>query len=146
VRIGPFDQLINYFTHRDASLPCIWGQNCADEFIAIDASGYVAQCDCWVTSYPDSRFGNILECDSLSDLLRSSAARRHFSERPVKLMQGDCIECDYLALCHGGCPVRTYSMRRTLLEKDPYCELYKTLFRHMENRANQLASAVALSH
>jgi radical SAM protein with 4Fe4S-binding SPASM domain len=142
VRIGPFDELLNYFTHRDALLPCIWGQNCADELIAIDARGHVAQCDCWVTSYPDYRFGSILECDSLSELLNSSGARQRFVERPVKLMQGDCIQCDYLTLCHGGCPVRTYSMHRTLFEKDPYCHLYKTLFRHLENRASQHLAGV----
>jgi radical SAM protein with 4Fe4S-binding SPASM domain len=132
VRIGPFDQLMNYFMERTACLPCIWGKNCADELIAIDGRGNVAQCDCWVTSYPDYVFGNILECDSLSELLRNSTARRQFSERPIKLMQGDCIHCDYLALCHGGCPVRTYSTRQSLFEKDPYCHLYKSLFRHME--------------
>jgi radical SAM protein with 4Fe4S-binding SPASM domain len=138
VRVGPFDQLVNYFLHRDASLPCIWGRNCADEFFAIDARGNVAQCDCWVTSYPDYWFGNILECDSLAELLGSSRARRLFSERPVQLMRGDCIECEYLALCHGGCPVRTYSMHGTLFEKDPYCGLYKGLFQHLETRATQL--------
>ena len=143
VRIGPFDELLNYFTHRDASLPCIWGQNCADEFISIDARGYVAQCDCWVTSYPDYYFGNIFECDSLSDLLSSSRARQRFYERPVKLMQRYCIECDYLTLCHGGCPVRTYTVHHSLFEKDPYCYLYKTLFRHMEKCATQLSAAVA---
>ena len=138
VRIGPFDQLLNYFTHRDALLPCIWGQNCADEFISIDARGHVAQCDCWVTSYPDHHFGNIFECHSLSELLTDSPARQRFRERPVKLMQGDCIECDYLTLCHGGCPVRTYTVNGSLFEKDPYCHLYKSLFQHMEQRAAQL--------
>jgi uncharacterized protein len=143
VRIGPFDQLMNYFMDRDACLPCVWGRNCADELIAIDARGNVAQCDCWVTSYPDYRFGNIFECDSLSELLRNSPARRQFFERPIKLMQGDCIECDYLALCHGGCPVRTYSVHQSLFEKDPYCHIYKSLFRHMERRATQLVGTVA---
>lgn len=139
VRIGPFDELLNLFSHRDALLPCIWGQNCADEVIAIDARGYVAQCDCWVTSYPDQCYGNILEDGSLSELLSNSPARRRFDQRPVQLMQGDCIHCDYLGLCHGGCPVRTYSMHQTLFEKDPYCHLYKTIFRHMEDRATRVA-------
>ena len=146
VRIGPFDELLNYFTHRDACLPCIWGQNCTDEFISIDARGYVAQCDCWVTSYPDYTFGNIFHCDSLSELLGHSRARQRFYERPVKLMQGDCIQCDYLTLCHGGCPVRTYTVHRTLFEKDPYCHLYKTLFRHIEKRATQLADIGAVAN
>jgi len=143
VRIGPFDELMNYFMARHACLPCIWGQNCADELMAVDARGDVAQCDCWVISYPDYRFGNIFECDSLSELLRNSTARRRFSERPIKLMQGDCIKCDYLALCHGGCPVRTYSVHQSLFEKDPYCHLYKSLFRHMERRVARVDRTIA---
>ncbi|MGB5831766.1 MAG: SPASM domain-containing protein, partial [Thiohalocapsa sp.] len=143
VRIGPFDQLMNYFTDRDVCLPCIWGQNCADELIAIDARGHVALCDCWVTSYPDYRFGNIFENNSLSELLSNSAAHKRFAERPIKLMQGDCIDCDYLALCHGGCPVRTYSVHKSLFEKDPHCHLYKSLFRHMEGRALPATGTVA---
>lgn len=138
VRIGPFDELLNYFTHRDACLPCIWGRNCADEFISIDARGYVAQCDCWVTSYPEYYFGNILECGSLTELLRSSPARAKFTERPVRMMQMECIECDYLTLCHGGCPVRTFTVRGTMFEKDPYCHLYKSIFPHMEQAACRL--------
>jgi sulfatase maturation enzyme AslB (radical SAM superfamily) len=81
----------------------------------------------------------------LSELLRDSHARRRFTERPVQLMQRDCIDCDYLALCHGGCPVRTYSVRGTLFEKDPYCELYKKLFRHIEDHATRLAGSGAMS-
>lgn len=139
IRIGPFDELLNYFSHRDTCLPCIWGQNCADEMVSIDARGYVAQCDCWVTSYPDYHFGNIFQCDSFAELLADSHRRRDFYARPVKLIERDCIECDYLALCHGGCPVRTYTLRHTLFEKDPYCALYKALFGHMQAKAAELA-------
>ena len=32
-------------------------------------------------------------------------------------------------------------MRHTLLEKDPYCQLYKSLFRHTETVAARLAGA-----
>lgn len=139
VSVGPFDQLLNYFSHRDAVLPCIWQDNCANHIVAIDARGYVAQCDCWVTSYPEYYYGNIFESASLGDLLHDSKARRQFNERPIKLMQKDCIECDYLSLCHGGCPVRTYTVHRSLFEKDPYCHLYKSLFRKMEQAAARLA-------
>ena len=143
VSVGPFDELLNYFTHKDACLPCIWGQNCSDEFISIDALGNVAQCDCWVTSYPEYFFGNIFECDSLTELLRTSQARQRFQERPVKLMAQDCIHCDYLSLCHGGCPVRAFTVSGNLFEKDPYCALYKALFRHLEQRAPQIVSPPA---
>jgi uncharacterized protein len=139
VTVGPFDELFNTFTHREACLPCIWGQNCADEMVSIDAKGNVAQCDCWVTSYPEYVYGNIFEQNSFGELLAQSRARQEFYARPVSLIEGDCLTCDYLALCHGGCPVRTYTVEQTLFAKDPYCELYKALFQHLENRATQHA-------
>jgi radical SAM protein with 4Fe4S-binding SPASM domain len=140
VRLGPVDELLKYFTHQNACLPCIWRQNCADEIVSIDARGYVAQCDCWVTSYPEYYYGNIFESNSLSELLQKSKARQDFYDRPMALVQQqDCLECDYLSLCHGGCPVRTYTFRGTLFDKDPYCSLYKVLFKHMEEMAAQVA-------
>ncbi len=139
VSLNPIDELIKHFLSEPNSLPCIWQSNCADEFISIDARGYVAQCDCWVTSYPEYFFGNIFEHESLGELLRTSPARREFIERPAVIIDQGCIECDYLSICHGGCPVRTYTKKHTLNEKDPYCSFYKALFRHTERAATQLA-------
>ena len=42
VKLGPLDQLLRHFTGEGACLPCIWRQNCADEFVSIDARGHVA--------------------------------------------------------------------------------------------------------
>ena len=121
VSVGPIDELVKTFTDGSGCLPCIWQANCADEFISIDARGFVAQCDCWVTSYPDYFFGNIYEAESLTRMLAESPARRKFVERPARVIPNDCIDCDYLAMCHGGCPVRTYTFRGSMFEKDPYC-------------------------
>lgn len=136
VRVGPFDKLMDYFIHGNRSLLCIWRENCARDFMCIDPAGNVAQCDCWVTSYPQYRYGNILRSGSLDDLLMESSARRSFQKRPGILAQTQgCIECDYLHLCHGGCPVRTYTFHGDLMKKDPYCELYRRLFSAVENHA-----------
>lgn len=140
VRIGPFDRLLDYFITGHKDLPCIWSDNCVNEFICTDPRGYVSQCDCWAASYPEFRFGNIFESDSLADLLRESEARKSLQSRPGLLIQReDCIECEYLTLCHGGCPIRTYTVYGTLAGKDPYCSLYKSLFKAMEETAAQLA-------
>ena len=144
VRVGPVDELVQQFIGGNACLPCIWQKNCADQFIAIDARGFVAQCDCWVTSYPEYFFGNIFECDNLTDMLKQSPARQQFLARPTVNIQQDCLECDYLSICHGGCPVRTYTFSGTLFEKDPYCHLYKSLFRHVEDVAATIAQGRAL--
>jgi uncharacterized protein len=129
VALGPFDALIDHFTGRPARLPCIWKENCSNQFISVDAKGSVAQCDCWVTSYPESFFGNIFREPDLTRMLRTSPARRDFVERPKRLVEDeDCLSCRFLSICHGGCPVRTYSALGTMMAKDPYCQVYKAVF------------------
>ncbi|GAK53183.1 radical SAM domain protein [Candidatus Moduliflexus flocculans] len=142
VKLGPFYELLHYFQGDDACILCIWRENCADEFLCIDARGNVAQCDCWVTSYPDYWFGNIFTANSLSELIRTSPARQRFLKRPEHLIQHeDCLDCKYLTVCHGGCPIRTFTTYQDLLRKDPNCQLYKALFQCMEELAASRYSA-----
>jgi uncharacterized protein len=140
VSLGPFDALIDHFIGRPARLPCIWKENCSNQFISIDSKGTVAQCDCWVTSYPETFFGNIFREPDLTHMLRTSPARRQFVERPKHLVEHeDCLSCRYLSICHGGCPVRTYSALGTMMAKDPYCEVYKAVFGRAETHARTLS-------
>jgi radical SAM protein with 4Fe4S-binding SPASM domain len=141
VNISPMDQLIRHFSNEPHVLPCIWQANCADEFFSIDARGNVAQCDCWVTSYPGYFYGNIFETDRLFDLLLKSPARTEFLDRPAAIIDKGCIECEYLSICHGGCPVRTYTQKQSLIEKDPFCSLYKAMFRKAESVASNFAQS-----
>ena len=143
VSVGPIDELVKTFTDGSGCLPCIWQSNCADEFISIDARGFVAQCDCWVTSYPEYFFGNIYKEPSLKTMLAESSARKKFVERPAAVIPQDCIECDYLAMCHGGCPVRTFTFSGSMFEKDPYCEVYLAMFRKAEDVAAKLSGVRA---
>jgi uncharacterized protein len=139
VSLGPFDALIDHFIGRPARLPCIWKENCSNQFISVDAKGTVAQCDCWVTSYPEYFFGNMFREPDLTRMLQTSRARRDFVDRPRHLMEHeDCLACRYLSICHGGCPVRTYSARGTLLAKDPYCEVYKVVFARAETHGQEI--------
>ncbi len=141
VRISPFEQLLNYFLDREQHLLCIWGENCANEFFCVDPLGNLSQCDCWAASYPAFHFGNLLEPGGLGALLTNTPARNRFLERPAALMAvEDCLDCAYLALCHGGCPVRAYTMNHDIRTKDPYCPTYKALFSRMEQVAAHLAA------
>jgi radical SAM protein with 4Fe4S-binding SPASM domain len=146
VSLGPFDALIKHFTGRPARLPCIWKENCSNQFVSINSKGTVAQCDCWVTSYPEYYFGNVLSEPDLTRMLRTSPARREFVDRPQHLVEvEDCLSCRYLSICHGGCPVRTYSAFGTLLSKDPYCEVYKAIFARAEFHGRKISWDLALS-
>lgn len=129
VKLGPFAELVEHFSGRPAQLPCIWQPNCANEFLAVDARGQTALCDCWVTSYPQHSFGNAFAAGSLSEMLGASPARERFLERPQRLVEAeDCRTCPWLSMCHGGCPVRTFTALGTILAKDPYCQVYQALF------------------
>lgn len=143
VRVGPFDELLSWFLDTPAVLPCLWSADCARQILCIDPRGQVAQCDCWVTSYPDHWFGNLFAAASLTGLLADNPVRARFHQRPMALVARDCIDCDYLALCHGGCPVRAFSVHGSLFEKDPYCALYRSLFGHMAQAAARLAGLTA---
>lgn len=142
VRLGPIDELFNHFAGRMATLPCIWQQNCTDNFVSIDARGHVAQCDCWVTSYPEYRFGNVFGAKSFSQVMKESKSRRRFVDRPEAMIEHEtCAACDYLSICHGGCPVRAHSITGEFFVKDPYCEVYKALFSRVEKLATERSRA-----
>jgi len=140
IDISPFAEFLEYFVNDNyAGRGCVWGMNCADHFLCIDPMGNVSQCDCWVASCPEFWFGNIFSDLSLSKIVQSPA-RRRIKDRPVKLIQnGDCVDCDYLALCHGGCPIRAYSTYGDPARKDPYCETYKVLFTYTNKVAGELS-------
>lgn len=140
VRLGPFDELLKVFTGRDAVLPCMWRPSCPHDLVSIDPEGNVAQCDCWVTSYPDHHYGNLFRDGPLRDLLARSTARRAILARPVELVAASsCRECEYLAICHGGCPIRALAASGRLTGPDPYCETYRRLFAHIETRVRDTA-------
>ncbi len=140
IKVGPSSELLCAFLGRDARLPCFWQDNCAHGFVCIDPEGNVSQCDCWVASYHDMRFGNILNGTPLAVVLEQSPVRKEFLYRPgILVAQTDCIQCEHLAVCHGGCPVRAFTTYGRLTAKDPYCEAYKMLFTHVKQAAARIA-------
>jgi radical SAM protein with 4Fe4S-binding SPASM domain len=121
VKLGPFDELLEYFSGGPATLPCFWRENCARE----------------VVSYPKHRFGNILGEETLAQLLQRSPARERLLRRPSELVRReDCIWCEHLGICHGGCPIRAFTCRGQLNEKDPYCDTYRMVFDYIRGIAS----------
>ena len=136
VKLGPFDELRNWFAGGEATLPCMWRPSCPHDHVSIDPDGNVAQCDCWVSSYPSHHYGNLFRDASLSELLTRSTARSTMLSRPVQLVaKPPCRDCEYLAVCHGGCAIRALTMAGQLTSPDPYCESYRLLFAHFESLA-----------
>lgn len=138
VSISPFDEAVRYFQTGENRLACSWAENCANIFLAVGPKGDVGQCECWVSSYPNHMFGNILSCRDITDIM-SSPMRKQFLDRPLRLMEDeDCAECEFLNICHGGCPIHAYSATGNLFVKDPNCKSMKTLFSLARNAAIEL--------
>jgi radical SAM protein with 4Fe4S-binding SPASM domain len=134
VKLGPFDVLHNWFAGREGTLPCMWRPSCPHDLVSIDPEGNVAQCDCWVSSYPGHHYGNLFRDGSLSELLARSMARSTLLARPVQLVaEAPCRDCEYLAVCHGGCAIRALTMSGRPTSRDPYCDSYRMLFAHLES-------------
>jgi radical SAM protein with 4Fe4S-binding SPASM domain len=142
VALRPSIELLNHYLGRGCQLPCFWQDNCSNGFVCVDPEGNVSQCDCWAASYPGMRFGNIFGDLTLASILEQSSARGEFMDRPGRLVESsDCLECEHLSLCHGGCPVRAFSTYGRLDAKDPYCESYKMLFEHLKGVAVRVAES-----
>jgi uncharacterized protein len=138
VSITPFDELIHYFRSGENRLSCSFRENCANTFIGIDPKGNVGQCEGFVASYPEYVFGNILKREDLADIM-NGPERKQLLQRPLRLMEGeDCSECQYLTLCHGGCPLRAYATTGSIFSKEPNCKSQKALFGLAKNAAIEL--------
>lgn len=125
--ISPFALLHARVKSGRGRLPCIWSNNCAEQFFCLAPGGAVGQCDCWVCGYREFDFGNINHGDI--DRCLSSRNRQRFRERSLVLLENTvCGECAHWSICHGGCPARAYAFTGNLHTPDPYCEVYKTLF------------------
>jgi uncharacterized protein len=138
VSISPFDQLIQYFQSGENNLSCSFRENCADIFIGIDPKGKVSQCEGFTACYPEYVFGNILICEDMADIM-NGPIRKQLLERPTRLLEEeDCWECEYVAICHGGCPVHAYGTTGNLFAKDPDCKSRKALFSLARNAAIEI--------
>jgi sulfatase maturation enzyme AslB (radical SAM superfamily) len=77
-------------------------------------------------------------------VLQKSEARMRFQAKPEVLPEvlterGTYLGCDYLSICHGGCPVRNYSITGNFFVKEPYYQVYKAIFSTMEEIAAKTA-------
>jgi uncharacterized protein len=138
ISIAPFGELIHYFRTGENSLSCCFRENCSDTFIGISPKGDVAQCEGFAASYPEYVFGNILTCEDMAHMM-NGPIRKQFLDRPIRLLeQEDCWECEFLALCHGGCPVHAYGTTGSIFRKEPNCKSHKTLFSLARNGAIEI--------
>ncbi len=137
ITIAPFQSIAERMvTGEGARVPCFFCSNCVHGFFCLGPTGEVGQCDCWISSYPEKGFGNVLDCESM-DTIFQSPNRLELANRVSTLIRsGECVGCAYFALCSAGCPVRAMSVYGSPHHKDPYCDTYKSVFAAIEERVH----------
>lgn len=130
--LQPFSNLQRFFSGQEnARLPCVWGRQCAQDFLSVGPDGTVGLCDCWVLSYPDMCYGNILE-QPLEEIM-SGPVRSRFRARLSGILQTECGRCEFLGCCFGGCPIRALTFTGALEKPDGYCGVYRSLFKRVRD-------------
>ncbi|MDD3544691.1 MAG: radical SAM protein [Kiritimatiellae bacterium] len=117
-KIDPFQTLVQCIIEKDTNgLVCVDSGICAHTHASISLDGRIAQCgrsDDWdVMSY-----GNIREC-SLLDAFESPL-RLEMKERYGSLRAGECSDCRFWDICHGGCPLDSLQSRGHFKARSPW--------------------------
>jgi uncharacterized protein len=128
LNLNPFFALENRINNNNGRLPCVWAHNCANFIMAVGPDGEIGQCDCWVSTHKEFDYG-VLGVDGPGSIW-NSANRDKFVERPERMIQDpECSECEYWAICFGGCPIRALAFSGDIYSRDYYCPAYKRIFR-----------------
>lgn len=119
---------------------CIHAPTCGSA-LAIEHNGDVHSCDHFVE--PDYKLGNIAETHML-DLVASPQQQQFGIDKQSKLTQ-QCLDCDVLSLCNGGCPKDRFV---NSLDGEPghnyLCAGYKSFFDHVNPAMQTMAQLVRI--
>lgn len=132
------DLLMMYVGHPCPS--CISRPTCGD-YLLVEHNGDVYPCDFFVED--EWRLGNLLETP-----LRELALSDKFLEfRLAKGQHGaQCDACQWLHLCHGGCPRHRLTGLGTVKGPCYFCESYRMLFEHADVRLSEMAEELKRTH
>lgn len=100
---------------------CHFADKCGTAGI-IEHNGDVYACDHFV--YPAYKIGNVME-DDLSEIFNSKK-QLAFGNEKQKSLSNECMSCEVLRLCNGGCPKYRFENGQNYL-----CKAYKKFFNHL---------------
>jgi uncharacterized protein len=102
---------------------CCYAERCANAHV-LEFNGDLYACDHFV--FPEWRIGNIMD-RPLADLVRDDKLEE-FARLKTDL-PAVCRDCEYLPLCHGGCPKHHVPIGTDPDRVNHFCEGYKLFFR-----------------
>jgi uncharacterized protein len=131
-----FDNMVNVYVHRDAEL-CLHRKTCPKTLI-LEQNGDAYPCDFYLS--PEWKIGNI-GTDSLRDIMNHPLYERFLQKKPD--LPDKCRSCEWLELCHGGCPRnRGWNEETGQQQTDYFCRSYKQVYAYAHDRMKQLSDTL----
>lgn len=131
-----FDEALRPFCGRPHAL-CVHRERCGD-VLALERDGSLYACDHFVD--PGHRLGSILE-RGLAELAAGPGLAA-FGEAKRSSLAPDCLACEHLASCNGGCPKdRIVPAPGGFISY--LCPAYREFFSHAAPELEQLAAHLA---
>jgi len=111
-------------TCEQPSQICVFSPTCGSDF-ALESNGDIYACDHYV--FAEFKLGNIHEI-SIKEI-NQSKENQEFGLSKQQTLSKDCLNCEYLNLCNGGCPKHRFSLSSSMKPEQNYlCFGYKTFF------------------
>ena len=117
------DNALHTLIYGNAAM-CCHARSCANGHV-MEFNGDLYACDHFV--YREWLIGNIME-RPLEQLVRD-ARLAEFARLKTNL-PGACRQCEFLTMCHAGCPKHHMPIGTADLRLNYFCEGYKLFFRH----------------
>ena len=129
--VRAFDAILQSYLGLPNDL-CVYADRC-NAGIVVEHNGDTYPCDFYVSD--GHRLGNVLE-----EPLERIAAKPDLAVFAARkqLLPAECQSCEWLRLCHGGCPRNRFRDQGAAPEY--FCESHRRLFAHADERLRALAA------
>ncbi|MDP5274821.1 anaerobic sulfatase maturase [Chengkuizengella axinellae] len=133
--IRVFDNLLTHHMNHPPEL-CIHQESCPKTLV-IESNGDVYPCDFYM--HESFKLGNVDE-DSLSAILTHPKYAEFLDLKST--LPETCRSCEYLSLCHGGCPRNRRWISGKITNPDYFCTSYRQLYAHSQEKLSSLAQKI----
>lgn len=129
--IEPFSSTLrNLQEGRGSALGCVDSGACAASHWNVAPDGSLSHCG-RSADWKLLDYGSIFD-KSLAES-RADPQRDVFRQRDRELEHGECADCRFWQLCHGGCPLDAWADRGSFMHKTPWCAAKKLFIeKHFE--------------
>ncbi|MFW5980657.1 MAG: anaerobic sulfatase maturase [Halanaerobiaceae bacterium] len=131
-----FEQCVSAWAGYGTSL-CVFNETCGLAAV-LEHNGDLYSCDHFVL--PEYKLGNIKE-KSIAELM-SSSQQIQFGEDKRDTLSDKCLNCDYLFICHGGCPKNRVKTLENGKKINFLCEGYKRFFEYIDPYMEEIVKRI----